>query len=342
MTRSILLAATALALAAAPALSAQTGEGGATAAVAETALAMETVNAAAFGGEAADEADISPVVLKAQVLMDRAHMSPGVIDGRHGENTSKALERFQKAKGLEITGTLDETTWAALTAGGQDNVLREYALSEEDVAGPFHDVPESDYRAMSEMEALTYERASEALAERFHMDEELLLELNPEAEFAAGETIIVADAGANLESGKVARIEADKALGALRAYDSSGALLAAYPATIGSSDTPSPSGEMKVTAIAPAPTYTYNPEVNFDAGPDEILILPAGPNGPVGGTWIDLEKETYGIHGTPDPAKVDKEFSHGCVRLTNWDAAELAGLVVDGETVVTFVETPEG
>ena len=176
----------------------------------------------------------------------------------------------------------------------------------------------------------------------FHMDEDLLLELNPEAEFAAGETIIVADAGANLETGKVARIEADKAMGAVRAYDSSGTLLAAYPATIGSSDTPSPSGEMKVTAIAPAPTYTYNPKVNFDAGPDEILILPAGPNGPVGGTWIDLEKDTYGIHGTADPAKVDKEFSHGCVRLTNWDAAELAGLVVDGETMVTFVDSPEG
>jgi lipoprotein-anchoring transpeptidase ErfK/SrfK len=78
------------------------------------------------------------------------------------------------------------------------------------------------------------------------------------------------------------------------------------------------------------PEYTYNPKVNFqqcDNG--KVLPLPPGPNGPGGTVWIDLSEPTFGIHGTPEPSRIDKTGSHGCVRLTNWDAEELAKLLAE-------------
>jgi lipoprotein-anchoring transpeptidase ErfK/SrfK len=130
-------------------------------------------------------------------------------------------------------------------------------------------------------------------------------------------------------------IEVDKAASALRAFTADGTLVATYPATIGSNTFPSPSGEMEVRAVAPAPTYHFDPE-GRSWGPDEKLTIAAGPNNPVGGTWIDLTKEGYGIHGTPEPRLIGKTSSHGCVRLTNWDAEELAKAVSPG-TKVEFV-----
>nr|WP_324288528.1 L,D-transpeptidase [Hoeflea alexandrii] len=118
----------------------------------------------------------------------------------------------------------------------------------------------------------------------------------------------------------------------------SGKLLAAYPATIGSSDTPSPSGDVTIERVAHNPGYTYNPKINFKQGNnDKILQVPPGPNGPVGTVWIALSKPTYGIHGTPEPSAIGKTQSNGCVRLTNWDAEELAGMVTPGVTV-SFIE----
>ena len=82
------------------------------------------------------------------------------------------------------------------------------------------------------------------------------------------------------------------------------------------------------------PNYTYNPEKNFQQGDnDKPLLIPPGPNGPVGAMWIDLTEPTFGIHGTPEPDKIDKTASHGCVRLTNWDATELSKLVEPGVPV---------
>jgi lipoprotein-anchoring transpeptidase ErfK/SrfK len=174
---------------------------------------------------------------------------------------------------------------------------------------------------------------TEELAERFHMDEDLLEALNPDAQWIAGETVAVAAYGPNKE-GKVARIEADKSDRQLRGYDADGKLLVAYPATIGSTDNPSPTGTHLVDAVAPMPNYTYNPEVNFQQGSNTTkLIIPPGPNGPVGAMWIDLTEPTFGIHGTPEPSKFDKTNSHGCVRLTNWDAEELSKLVEKGVPV---------
>ena len=175
---------------------------------------------------------------------------------------------------------------------------------------------------------------TEAIAERFHMDENYLKALNPGVNFNRPGTIVKVANFGKLVSTPVANIIADKGMKQVRAYDAQGKLVAAYPATIGSADTPSPSGTHTVSRVALDPNYTYNPKLNFKQGEnDKILTIPPGPNGPVGSVWIALDKPTYGIHGTPDPSKIGKTESHGCVRLTNWDARELAKLVKPGVTV---------
>jgi len=176
------------------------------------------------------------------------------------------------------------------------------------------------------------------LAERFHMDEAYLQAVNPDVDFTRPGVQIKIVNPAEKVTGKVTRIIADKARKQVRAYDADGKLVVAYPATIGSTSTPSPSGEVTIERVARNPGYTYNPKINFKQGDnDKILQVPPGPNGPVGTIWIALSKPTYGIHGTPEPSKIGKTESNGCVRLTNWDAEELAGLVTPGVTV-SFVE----
>jgi lipoprotein-anchoring transpeptidase ErfK/SrfK len=178
------------------------------------------------------------------------------------------------------------------------------------------------------------------LAERFHMDEKFLKKINSQAEWnVPGTVITVAQPEEPIEAGSVSRIVIDGKAGSLMGYDADGNFKVYYPATVGSPDTPSPSGTHTVERIAPNPGYTYNPKINFKQGNnDKILHLPSGPNGPVGSMWIALSKPSYGIHGTPEPSKIAKTNSHGCVRLTNWDAAELSKLVHQG-TVVEFAGT---
>ena len=174
----------------------------------------------------------------------------------------------------------------------------------------------------------------EMFAERFHMGENLLKALNPKASFKEGETITVVSVKRSKPEGAVRMIEANKTTGMVVVYGDGERILASYPATIGSENTPSPDGEHKVTRIAKNPTYHYDPEKNFQQGKNtEKLTLPPGPNNPVGSVWIALSKPTYGIHGAPEPSKVSKTSSHGCVRLTNWDAEELADMIKPGVTV---------
>jgi len=274
-----------------------------------------------------------PAVIRLQVLLDRAGASPGVIDGFDGDNVRKAIVAFELMQGLPADGLLDPDLLALLDAGGP--VFGSYEIMPEDVANIGGPIP-ADYAEQATLSYLGYASPQEALAERFHMDIDLLVTLNPGAAFAAGEEIVVAAYGPD-RSGEVVRIEADKSLRQVRAYDASGLLVVAYPATIGSEDNPSPSGSHVVEGVAPMPDYTYNPNVNFQQGENtDVLILPPGPNGPVGSMWIDLSEPTFGIHGTPEPSKIDKTASHGCVRLTNWDANELAAMVKPG-VVVDFV-----
>ena len=271
-------------------------------------------------------------VFATQVMLDRARFSPGVIDGYGGGNTARAVRAFQRAKGIAPTGNVDAALLAALRGDGAEPVVKRYALTESDLAGPFVDLPEG-MEALSKVEATHYETAAEAIAEKYHMSQELLRALNPDIDRAApGDAIIVAATRAVPIEATVARIETDGPAAALRAYASDGRLLAAYPATVGSGDFPSPSGKMEVRAIAATPAYYFSPE-GRNWGPDKRLTIAPGPNNPVGSTWIDLTKEGYGIHGTPDPRLIGKTSSHGCVRLTNWDAQELAKAVEKGTTV---------
>lgn len=288
---------------------------------------------------------MDPAVIRAQVLLDRAHFSPGVIDGLDGENYQNALKAFERDRGYDPDGRLDAQVFAALTEADNRAAVRGYRITEEDVRGPFNpDIP-TEMRDMRELDRLSYRNAEEALAEKFHMDVDLLRRLNPQADFArAGAVILVAAVGDDQRlPAEVDRIEVDGARVQVRAY-AGDRLLAVYPATVGSSDFPSPSGSMTVSAVAPNPTYTYDPSrLSFgrESNGDQAFTIAAGPNNPVGSTWIDLSEPTYGIHGTPEPAQIGKTASHGCVRLTNWDAAQLGRSVRTGARV-TFVGTQGG
>lgn len=268
-----------------------------------------------------------------QVLLDRGGASPGVIDGKFGSNVDKAIIAYRQITGKNLKSTDTALIKQLLAETGGDPLVN-YTITPADAAGPYvASVPE-DYGQKAKLDRLAFTSVTEGLAERFHMDETYLKALNPGANFNRPGTIIkVANVG-QLVTTKVQRIVADKANKQVRAFDANNKLVAVYPSTIGSSDTPSPSGVHAVSRIAFDPEYTYNPNLNFKQGDnDKILTIPPGPNNPVGTIWIALDKPTYGIHGTPEPSKIGKTESHGCVRLTNWDAAELAKLVSPGVTV---------
>jgi lipoprotein-anchoring transpeptidase ErfK/SrfK len=279
----------------------------------------------------------NPTLVRAQVLLDRARFSPGVIDGLYGENVRQAIAAYEKAKGLPVDGLLDEQVWQALSADTRPT-LANYVITQADVAGPFTAEIPKDETEMAKLKQLGYRGPLELLAERFHMDEDLLTALNPGVDFAkVGAKITVADPGPQDLGVQVTRIEVDKVEKAVRAFDQAGTLVAFYPATIGSNDMPTPAGTWKVNGVARNPTWQYDPS-KLSFGKSKVkLTIPAGPNNPVGAVWIDLNKPTYGIHGAPEPEKIGKTESHGCVRLTNWDVQQLATAVKPG-TVVEFVK----
>lgn len=303
--------------------------------VAAGAIAQESPPRAALGisEQLSLPGRTSPEILAVQILLDRSGHSPGVVDGMPGSNTARAIRAFQREHGMTEDGKLSSALLDALRAKHPGELLQRYTITPDDLAGPFVTVP-STMEAQSRLAALAYETPAEALAEKFHMSQQLLEALNPGTDFGRpGTEVQVIVAGKEGLAKRVARIEVDKGTSALRAFADDGKLLVTYPATIGSSAFPSPDGTMEVTAIAAEPTYHFDPE-GREWGPDRKLTIAAGPNNPVGGTWIDLSKEGYGIHGTPDPHLIGKTSSHGCVRLTNWDAAELAQAVTKGTKVV--------
>ena len=300
-------------------------------------LTPEAINAAQWSAHKATH-KLSAVVLKAQVLLDRAGFSPGVIDGHGGDNFTKALAAFQARHDIQATGKLDEATWSALNETSSEPAVVAYTIDAADVEGPFVKKIPHDYEKMAELDYLGYRGPREALAEKFHMDEDLLGALNKGAKFEQGEKITVTDVRRQTANAKAARVKVNKSERSVTVFDADGALLAFYPASIGSEEKPAPSGAFKVRAVARNPTYRYNPNYGFKGqkAQEPVKIAP-GPNGPVGLVWIDLTAKSYGIHGTSEPAKVSKSFSHGCIRLTNWDALALAKMVKKG-TPVEFVE----
>jgi len=274
-----------------------------------------------------------PEIVALQVFLDRAGISPGVIDGHMGSNVTKAVYAYDQMTGSKLDPNDTDAILEELRMSGGLPVVS-YTITPADAAGPFvAEIPE-DYSHKALLPSLAYTSTTEMLAERFHMDEAFLKEMNPGADFSVAGTIIKVVNPGEPKSGEVARIIADKGRKQVFAYDGAGNLLAAYPASIGSTDTPSPSGLVNVERVALNPGYTYNPKINFQQGAnDKILNIPPGPNGPVGTVWMALSKPTYGIHGTPEPSKIGRTQSHGCIRLTNWDATELAKMVKPGVTV---------
>jgi lipoprotein-anchoring transpeptidase ErfK/SrfK len=270
-------------------------------------------------------------VMRAQILLDRAHFSPGEIDGTTGANFERAVKAFQQARTLAVSGQLDDSTWQALNADSAPAVAP-YRITAEDVAGPFAPVPK-DMIEQSKMAKLGYASPAEALGEQFHVNPGVLQKLNAGKSFNANEEIIVPNVLTTV-SGKAAQIVVTKS-GTLQALDAAGKVIAHYPCSSGSEHDPLPLGKWKVNGVAKNPSFNYNPELFWDADPAHSKAkIPAGPNNPVGVVWIDLSKEHYGIHGTPEPSKVGHTQSHGCIRLTNWDALELSSLVGPGTPAV--------
>lgn len=278
------------------------------------------------------------LLVRVEVLLDRAHFSPGEIDGESGDNLNAAIAAYRQAHDLSGGSAIDADLMKALLSTDHQPVLQTYTITADDEKGPFiGKAPPKDFKALAKLKHIGYADPQEMLAEKFHMSEALLGELNPKADFSkAGTTLTVAQPG-NGELPAVARVEVDKGQNQVRAYDQSGKIVAVFPATVGSTERPAPTGKAEVVSVAPNPTYTYDPS-RLTFGPKHAgkLTIAAGPNNPVGSTWIALSIATYGIHGSPDPNLVGKTASHGCVRLTNWDAAALGKAVKKG-TPVEFV-----
>jgi lipoprotein-anchoring transpeptidase ErfK/SrfK len=275
-----------------------------------------------------------PVYARAHVMLNNAHASPGAIDGTSGKNTLKAIASFQQMNGLEPTGVLTKETWNALVAKqGNKPAFIEYTITDADLKGPYAKSIPRDYAEQAKMKGLYYTRVSEMLGEKFHIDEDFLKKLNPNANFnKVGQKIIVTNIRNELPE-DIHLIVAHKGAKQLYLFNSKNQMIGSFPATIGSADTPSPTGTYKVTGVAPNPWYSYSPS-NFVQGKNlKPLSLPPGPNGPVGNIWIGLSKKSFGIHGTPNPSAISKTASHGCIRLTNWDANDLGKKVKSGVTV---------
>ncbi len=291
--------------------------------------------------------DVSgPSVLKTQVYLDRSGFSVGALDGRWGRNSAIALWWYQRSRGINAAepGALDEATFRALAMGaGGVPALVQHTLTADDLKGPFVSVPEDMYEK-AELDCLCYESLKEKLAERFHTSMDFLDQLNDGVRFSdleAGDRIWVPNVRPPLEQDRrdIARVVVSIRGNTFNAFDASGNLVFHAPTTLGSKYDPSPNETVTVKKIVHDPHFHYQPKL-FHEVPDhepEANLNP-GPNSPVGVVWIALSKPHFGVHGTSDPDSIGYASSHGCVRLTNWDATEVAHRISEG-VQIEFLDT---
>jgi lipoprotein-anchoring transpeptidase ErfK/SrfK len=327
------------------------------------ALAQNQVQPAAPAKAPArtETSGLSRDILHVQVILDQLGFSPGILDGREGQSLTAALAGFQISRQLPVTGKMDPRTLQALHPHRAIRPTRILRLTAESLAGPFVRPWPKDPQAQAKLQTLGYRSAIEKLAEMFHTTPQVLIELNsPDTRLAPGVPVQVpnavpasrdypadlkpewrrtlSDLNVSATQPKAGRIVVDKSDKVLRVFDKQGKLAAQFSVSTGSTRDPLPIGSWKVRGVATNPEFHYNPKLFWDVSDKKPqVLLPPGPNSPVGVVWIDLNKEHYGIHGTPEPQLIGRTQSHGCVRLTNWDAARLA-LMVEPRTAVIFQE----
>jgi lipoprotein-anchoring transpeptidase ErfK/SrfK len=296
--------------------------------------------------------------LQVQVLLDRLGFAPGVLDGRRGASLAGALRGFQQARGLRVTGEIDDATRKALAPHAATPGVIAIRLDRSALAGPFVGPIPDKAEDQAKLPTMGYADVMEKLAERFHTTKAVLVALNsPTTRLREGVSIRVPNvrpAESNYPTSlkpawvdtlrqlsvssaqpRAARVVVDKSDGVLRVYDADDALVAQFPATMGSEHDPLPIGRWKIQGTSYLPPFHYNPDLFWDAdkGDDKQMLKP-GPNGPVGVVWMDLNKPHYGIHGTSHPETIGRAESHGCIRLSNWDAARLSLMVRPGTPAV--------
>lgn len=303
----------------------------------------------------------------AQVLMSAHGFSPGVIDGKKGESFRLALRSFQRARGLEATGELDNATRRALLQANRPSTVM-VRLGPDDVRSQYVYPFPADPEKQAELKFLGYRNMLEKVAERYHTTPDTIVALNGPDRLIGnghvlrlphvvptsrdysgvqgnGETVMkLLNVDAQQPQGDY--VVVDKSEGVLKVYrgtppgesdgddEAAGQLVAAFPVTMGSKQYPLPIGRWKTTTYAFLPPFHYQPELLVKPKSDEELRLPPGPNGPVGVAWLDLTKEHYGIHGTPEPQTIGRAESSGCIRMTNWDVLRLARMMKPGFTAI--------
>lgn len=300
---------------------------------------------------------IDRTILHAQVILDHLGFGPGILDGRDGQSLTAALRAFQETRGLPRTGQLDQPTLAALHRYRALRPTVRLKLSAAALAGPYVYPFPKDPAKQAKLPALGYRVPLEKLAEMFHTTPQVLAELNgPNARLVPGSPFTFPNAlpgsrayPANLDAAwrrtlndlnvdarqpKGDRIVVDKSEGVLKVY-AGDRLVAQFSATMGSEHDPLPIGRWKIQGVSHNPEFHYNPDLFWDVSDSKKdQLLPPGPNGPVGVIWLDLSKPHYGIHGTPEPQTIGRAESHGCIRLTNWDAARLSLMVKIGTPAI--------